>query len=664
MNRLGSLFSALPKSRVDVIGGTGVSGLRLRLTDGRSVWAGSTLHDGARELTEPTVSLDPASSALGARVAMQSRALLVQALIERERGGEGGWRVAPIPVAGSSGARLTWHGGADAATAWPGVRWERAWKRVRRSASDLLSQGGSVPVEVRAIPPGHEWTDEELAAWEAAVSVGMPDDVVTNVPQWALARVGSEEAGLLAVTAWHPLLAGMGEVDPEAADSTVTVDEGWSEAAVSLAVSAPAVAGTKQRDHRVIGQTQKLWFFNDVAPGSAFWLPAGQTLYLGLVDFLRRLYRKHGYDEVATPLVYTADLWRQSGHWDHYGQHMFRVVSPRATESDEEAGLKAMNCPGHCVMFGSVPRKEAELPLRIADFSALHRDEPTGTLSGLTRCRRFEQDDAHIFCTVDQVAAEVADTLAFVDTVYRALCLPRSSVSLYLSTRPASSLGTDEMWEAAEGALREALQVHCAAHEGAEWTEDEGEGAFYGPKIDVCIGDRQCGTIQLDFVLPDRFSLNYVDAAGQKATPVMVHRAALGSVQRMIAVLGEVLPGWPLWLAPRPVLVLPVSAEAAAYADKVARQVESETGLRVTVDADSETLSRRLRRSHSMGHAYVLVVGEAEATAGTVAVRRRPAVRIEQSTEASQGGEKEVCTIDEIVREMGVHLQEKEDLLV
>ncbi|KAI8604662.1 hypothetical protein EDD21DRAFT_365693 [Dissophora ornata] len=353
----------------------------------------------------------------------------------------------------------------------------------------------------------------------------------------------------------------------------------------------------EKRDHRVIGKNQGLFAVHPASPGSAFMLPHGTRIVERLMRFMRQQYRKYGFEEVMTPLMYKKELWETSGHWQNYKDDMFQVQrgcnhhshehnetskAPLAEGHDEVFGLKPMNCPGHCLIFDMSNRSYKDLPIRYADFSALHRNESTGSLTGLTRVRRFHQDDAHIFCTRDQIFQEIRSTLSFVDTVYRTFRFP--SYELALSTRPLSNfMGSIEEWNAAEDSLRQAL-----SQSGLDWSVNEGDGAFYGPKIDILVRDalgrrHQTATIQLDFQLPQRFGLQFYDQHGEKQCPVIVHRAVLGSVERMMAILIEHTGGrWPFWMSPRQAMVVPVFGGKAA-------EVESAAGGENTTESDSNS---------------------------------------------------------------------------
>ncbi|PNJ55982.1 TARS2 isoform 2 [Pongo abelii] len=354
-------------------------------------------------------------------------------------------------------------------------------------------------------------------------------------------------------------------------------------------------------------------------------------------DQLRQLfkaeYARRGFSEVKTPTLFSTKLWKQSGHWEHYQEDMFAVQPPGSdrppsSQSDDSTrhitdtlALKPMNCPAHCLMFAHRPRSWRELPLRLADFGALHRAEASGGLGGLTRLRCFQQDDAHIFCTTDQLEAEIQSCLDFLRSVYAVLGF---SFHLALSTRPSGFLGDPCLWDQAEQVLKQALKEF-----GEPWDLNSGDGAFYGPKIDVHLHDalgrpHQCGTIQLDFQLPLRFDLQYKGQAGALERPVLIHRAVLGSVERLLGVLAESCGGkWPLWLSPFQVVVIPVGTEQEEYA-KEAQQSLRAAGLVSDLDADSGlTLSRRVRRAQLAHYNFQFVVGQKEQSKRTVNIRTR-----------------------------------------
>ncbi|XP_036835076.1 threonine--tRNA ligase 1, cytoplasmic [Oncorhynchus mykiss] len=373
----------------------------------------------------------------------------------------------------------------------------------------------------------------------------------------------------------------------------------------------------KNRDHRKLGREQDLFFFHDLSPGSCFFLPKGSYIYNSLVDFIRSEYRKRGFQEVVTPNIYNSKLWQTSGHWQHYSDNMFSFEVEK-----EVFALKPMNCPGHCLMFDHRPRSWRELPLRMADFGVLHRNELSGALTGLTRVRRFQQDDAHIFCTMDQIEEEIKGCLDFLRTVYDCFGF---SFKLNLSTRPEKFLGEPAVWDQAEKQLENSLNEF-----GEKWVLNPGDGAFYGPKIDIQIKDaigryHQCATIQLDFQLPIRFNLTFVSHDGDdKQRPVIIHRAILGSVERMIAILTENYGGkWPLWLSPRQVMVVPVGPTLDDYAQKI-RDDFHRGGLMTDIDCDAScTLNKKIRNAQLAQYNFILVVGEKEKTSETVNVRTR-----------------------------------------
>ncbi|XP_008153032.1 threonine--tRNA ligase 1, cytoplasmic isoform X1 [Eptesicus fuscus] len=373
----------------------------------------------------------------------------------------------------------------------------------------------------------------------------------------------------------------------------------------------------KNRDHRKIGRDQELYFFHELSPGSCFFLPKGAHIYNTLIEFLRSEYRKRGFQEVVTPNIFNSRLWVTSGHWQHYSDNMFSFEVEK-----EQFALKPMNCPGHCLMFDHRPRSWRELPLRLADFGVLHRNELSGALTGLTRVRRFQQDDAHIFCAMEQIEEEIKGCLDFLRTVYSIFGF---SFKLNLSTRPEKFLGDIEVWNQAEKQLENSLNEF-----GEKWELNPGDGAFYGPKIDIQIKDaigryHQCATIQLDFQLPIRFNLTFVSHDGDdKKRPVIIHRAILGSVERMIAILTENYGGkWPFWLSPRQVMVVPVGPTCDEYAQKV-RQQFHDAKIMVDIDLDPGcTLNKKIRNAQLAQYNFILVVGEKEKASGTVNIRTR-----------------------------------------
>ena len=372
----------------------------------------------------------------------------------------------------------------------------------------------------------------------------------------------------------------------------------------------------KRRDHRKLGKELGLFTFHPWAPGSTFWLAKGATLYNTLADYMRDVLFPAGYVEVKTPIVFNKALWETSGHWTHYRDNMFLVES----RDGEEMGLKAMNCPGHMLVFGADKRSYRDLPLRYHEQTPLHRNEASGTLSGLTRVRQFSQDDAHCFVAEDQIASEVEALLKLIQRVYGDFGLPYSAK---LSTRPAEYLGEVATWDHAEASLKAALE-----QAGQAYVVNEGDGAFYGPKIDFDVTDAlgrkwQCATIQLDYQLPQRFDLTYVGADNAEHRPVVIHRAIFGSFERFMAILIEHFAGaFPLWLAPVQATVLPIADRHVAYAREVQGALVA-AGLRATVDERQEKVNLKIRDAQLQKVPYMLVVGDREAADGAVAVRSR-----------------------------------------
>ncbi|KAI1413203.1 threonyl-tRNA synthetase mitochondrial precursor [Hypoxylon sp. FL1857] len=412
-------------------------------------------------------------------------------------------------------------------------------------------------------------------------------------------------------------------------------------------------------DHRQLGVQQELFTTSIYSPGSPILLPNGARIFNRLVEFLRKQYVRYGFDEVITPTIYKKALWRKSGHLENYGDDMYTVTSTSPSRSDslkegdeeDEYGLKPMNCPGHCLIFASQLRSYRHLPIRYADFSPLHRNEISGALSGLTRVRRFHQDDGHIFCRPVQIEEEIKKTLDFVRVVYSTFKL--GPYRLTLSTRPADHyIGTVEEWEGAENALKRALDAS-----GQEWTVNEGDGAFYGPKIDIVLRDsdgkeHQTATIQLDFQLPKRFELGYVAPAPEcerrgelttdpvklretgLVTPVLIHRAVLGSVERLMALLIEHYDGkWPFWLNPRQVVIITISdSEPVLRLAKSAQDillgrdgsadgpVVNPSQLVVDLDDSQRSLALKVREAKSKGYSVIVAVGPKQVPTGTVTV--------------------------------------------
>jgi len=372
----------------------------------------------------------------------------------------------------------------------------------------------------------------------------------------------------------------------------------------------------KARDHRKLGKELGLYSFHPEAPASPFFHPKGTLVYNELVTYIRELYFKYDYSEVITPQILDVALWKTSGHYDNYAENMYFT-----TAEEREYAVKPMNCPGHCIMFGTQKHSYRDLPIRYADFGRLHRYERSGVTHGLTRVRTFCQDDAHIYCTPEQIKSEMADFLALLKEVYDTFGFDGMRVAL--STRPEKRLGSDEIWDAAENALSEALN-----EAGMPFTLNPGEGAFYGPKIEFQILDAlkrpwQLGTLQVDYMLPERFDLNYTRPDGGEGRPIMLHRAILGSLERFMGILVEHTAGaFPAWLAPTQVAILPITDRANAFATEVAAAAKA-LGLRAELDHRNESLKAKIREAQLAKVPYMLVIGDREAEAGTVSVRHR-----------------------------------------
>ena len=377
----------------------------------------------------------------------------------------------------------------------------------------------------------------------------------------------------------------------------------------------------KKRDHRRLGKELDLFSFHQLAPGSPFFHPKGAFIYNELIGYIRDLYLKYGYQEVVTPQIFDVDLWHRSGHMANYQENIF------FTEIEgREFGVKPMNCPGHTIVYSAKKHSYRDLPLRYADFARLHRFERSGVLSGLTRVRSFAQDDAHIFCTPDQIKTEVSSVLRMVNEVYRTFHF--DEVRFDLSTRPPKRLGDDDTWDKAEAALADAMSEN-----GISYRLNAGDGAFYGPKIDIIVFDAlrrswQLATIQLDFLLPERFDLTYVTPEGAEARPVMIHRAVLGSIERFMGVLIEHCGGnFPLWLAPVQVKLLTVTDAQEEYARKVHDRF-LQAGIRSELDLRNEKLGYKIREAEVQKVPYMVVIGDKEVSTATVAPRGRKGEKI------------------------------------
>ena len=372
----------------------------------------------------------------------------------------------------------------------------------------------------------------------------------------------------------------------------------------------------EKRDHRRLGKQMDLFHFQEEAPGMVFWHARGWELYRIVEDYIRNKLSQSNYNEVHTPQVLDRTLWEKSGHWDKFGDMIFSTQS-----ENREFAVKPMNCPGHVQIFNQGLKSYRELPYKIAEFGLVHRNEPSGTLHGLMRARRFVQDDAHIFCTEDQLQAEVSALIDLTFDVYRDFGF--ENIEMALSTRPEERVGEEKLWDKAEESLKISLE-----NKGLDYTLQPGEGAFYGPKIEFTLRDSlgrrwQCGTIQLDFSMPDRLGASYIAEDGSKNTPVMIHRAILGSLERFIGILIEHYAGnLPLWLAPVQAVVLNITDAQAEYAQKVQKMLINE-GVRVNIDLRNEKIGYKIREHTIQRIPYLLVVGDREVESQTIAVRTR-----------------------------------------
>mgnify|MGYP000973411472 FL=1 len=371
----------------------------------------------------------------------------------------------------------------------------------------------------------------------------------------------------------------------------------------------------KKRDHRKLGKELGLFMFAEEGPGFPFFLPKGMTLKNTLIDYWREIHLREGYQEVSTPVILSRKLWETSGHWDHYKENMYTTVI-----DDEDYAIKPMNCPGGMLVYKSQPRSYRDLPLRVGELGLVHRHEKSGQLHGLMRVRCFTQDDAHIFMTQDQITDEIKGVTRLINEVYSQFGF---DYFVELSTRPEDSMGSDEDWEMATNGLRNALDEM-----GLKYIVNEGDGAFYGPKIDFHLRDSigrtwQCGTIQLDFQLPQRFEAEYVAEDGTKKRPIMIHRVCFGSIERFIGILIEHFAGkFPVWLAPVQVKVIPVSEKSMEYAQGVYDQLKA-VGIRTELDRKDEKVGYKIRQAQLEKVPFMLVLGEKEAAEGKITVRSR-----------------------------------------
>ena len=391
-------------------------------------------------------------------------------------------------------------------------------------------------------------------------------------------------------------------------------------------------------DHREIGIQQELFFFSEYSPGSAFFLPKGMIIYNKLIDLIKQEYVKRDFTEVSTPVIFKKELWEISGHWEKYKKNMFKICDENnGTDGKDMFCNKPMNCPAHCLMYKFKARSYKELPLRFADFGVLHRNELTGALTGLTRVRKFSQDDAHIFCRRSQIKTEIIGCIVFLEKIYGIFGF---EFDIGFSTRPEQYIGDLELWNEAEQILLDILTEW-----GRPWKLNEGDGAFYGPKIDFHIKDsigrsHQCATIQLDFHQPIRFELNYATDNGTYETPVIVHRAIYGSLERFIAILCEHYKGkFPFWMSPRQVTIVTINGDQMDYANEL-RSILINKGYNADIDTSEHVLNKKIAVAQASHYNYILVVGKREADGKTVNVRYR------------DSNEKKVMSTLELLKEM------------
>ena len=372
----------------------------------------------------------------------------------------------------------------------------------------------------------------------------------------------------------------------------------------------------EKRDHRKIGKTQNLFHTQEEAPGMVFWHPKGWALYQIIVQYMSQVFKDNGYQEVHTPEIMDRSMWEKSGHWDKFGDAMFTTHS-----ENRDYAVKPMNCPGHVQIYKQGLKSYRDLPLRLGEFGSCHRNEPSGTLHGIMRVRNFVQDDAHIFCTIDQIQSEVSEFIDLTFKVYKHFGF--ENIDIKLSTRPEKRVGSDEVWDQAEASLSEALDA-----KGIEWELQEGEGAFYGPKVEFVLKDClerewQCGTIQADFSMPERLDAQYIAEDGSKQTPVMLHRVIVGSIERFTGILIEHYEGaFPSWLAPIQAVILNISQKQEEYSKNVEINLKKQ-GLRVISDLRNEKIGFKIREHSMQRYPYILVVGDREQENNQVSVRRR-----------------------------------------
>lgn len=419
-----------------------------------------------------------------------------------------------------------------------------------------------------------------------------------------------------------------------------------------------AKESSTQANHS-ISNKQLLYMTDPITPGSIFFLPHGTRIFNKLIHFMKNQQLKYGFQEVITPLIYKTKLWETSGHMENYKDDMFKVVGNDLSKEEpsedthmHEYGLKPMNCPGHCLIYAKFDRSYNELPIRLSDFSSLHRNESSGALSGLTRVRRFHQDDGHIFCEMSQVHQEIENTVNLIKDTYNVFGIDsKTDVEFYLSTRPENFIGDVKTWDDAEAQLASVLNKSAGEN---KWSVREGDGAFYGPKIDILLTDafnkkHQVGTIQLDFQLPARFELKYISQNGDRDNqPIMIHRAVFGSLERFFAILLDHYQGkWPFWINPRQAVIVPVSEKHQDFAKEVQKQLvgdiissESDvapmTGYNFFVDIDdrNETVGNRIKDAVQKGYSYIIMVGDKDIEKGTIAIRSRDNRKVENKTVA------------------------------
>ena len=395
----------------------------------------------------------------------------------------------------------------------------------------------------------------------------------------------------------------------------------------------------KKRDHRKLGRELGLFMLRDEGPGFPFFLPKGMVLRNTLIDYWREIHKKYGYVEISTPMMLNRQLWERSGHWDHYKDNMYTTVI-----DETDFAIKPMNCPGGMLVYSSEPHSYRDLPLRVGELGLVHRHELSGALHGLFRVRCFTQDDAHVFMTWDQLKDVIQETVRLFDEVYSTFGL---KYEIELSTMPEDHIGTEEEWERNQDILKEAITAM-----GKDFVINEGDGAFYGPKLDFHIADSlgrtwQCGTIQLDSQLPERFELEYVGEDGQKHRPVMIHRVVLGSIERFIGVITEHYAGaFPTWLAPVQVMVMPITDRSKDYSEQVYKKL-FDAGVRVEKDFRNEKIGYKIREAQLQKIPYMLVIGDKEAEAGTVSVRTR------------SGGDEGVMSVDEFMKKLQNEVAER-----